>query len=146
MLDNHLKTVWLKTDWWKPEDLSQRNKRIASLGKSDRGTDRQRLWFLELLFFLCSQKSTVNLIFFHTSCLARSRNLILIFSVSCILKEKKWIKMFLKSIKCKQTTVRYLYMTKFICFPKLFVKSSSSFLCLPPKLSSPLHQPKFICK
>ena len=39
-----------------------------------------------------------------------------------------------------------LYITKFICLPKLLVKSSNSFLCLPPKLSSPLHQPKFICK
>ena len=38
-----------------------------------------------------------------------------------------------------------LYITKFICLPKLLVKSSNSFLWRPPKLSSPLHHPKFIC-
>ena len=39
----------------------------------------------------------------------------------------------------------HLYITRFICFPRLLRKSSSSFLFLPPKLSSPLQKPKLIC-
>ena len=35
-----------------------------------------------------------------------------------------------------------LFMTRFICLPKDLVKSSSSFLLWPPKLSSPLQKPK----